>query len=253
MFGAYFCWFRKATLLGLMKPDDSEDVLVYSLGKGNTYVTYRLGGGALWNSSWEFLEDEEKIEVRTTMHRETLVVSQKGRDLCKAELTKCATKMGLGPGGNALYIFGHGNTYYDIWDTLSDPEQHETRLKMQAISFTTCWAGSITTTESVSIGAQYICAAEMHTDHELFLHRVFFSHHLGHVVCSAQFDIEKRRVNHGWRHACKSGQQNLSEDRDASKERVPTKEGKFFFHVCESCQSTKRTEGIFGDYTYGQK
>ena len=127
-------------------------------------MTYTLGDGDLWNSCWELLEDEEKIEARATMRREALASHEKGRDLSEAEITERAAKMVLGPGGNLLYTFGHDNTYYDIWDILSDEEQHEARLQIQTSSFTTRGAGSLTTTESVRLTAQYICTEKLNVD-----------------------------------------------------------------------------------------
>ena len=136
---------------------------------------------------------------------------------------------------------------------MTDVEQHEARLQIQANAFTTSGQGSLTTAESASLAAQYICAAEMNADHELLMHPAFYSYRLHHAVCDAPFTIERRRERQGWRHPCKSGQQNPSEERGVGKNRVPRQEGKFFFQVCALCQATKRAEGICGDCAYSQK
>ena len=185
------------------------------------------------------------------MRRNALTVRKKGQDKTRAEITECATKMGLGPNGANVYRFGHGNVFYDIWELLSDEEQHQARLQIQASSFTTCGACSLTTAERVSVDAQYICAEKMNAEHEHFLHPAFYSHRLGHAVCGAPLAIERRRVKQGWRHACKSGQQNPSGE--SGSRRWPKKEGKFFFHVCASCQAAKRAEGICNACAYEHK
>jgi hypothetical protein len=114
------------------------------MGLGEDEVmTYRLAGGPLWNSCWQLLDEEEKVEVRATMRREALAackkgaeeslevearatmreealaVKEKGADVSKAEVTERAAKMGLGPNGRLLYTFGHGNLYYPVWHLLS--------------------------------------------------------------------------------------------------------------------------------------
>ena len=168
-------------------------------------------------------------------------------------MMKRVAKMVLGPNGLHLYKFGHGSMYYDIGDILTDVEQVEARLQMKAIAFTTNAAGSLTKAENASLAAQYICAENMNADHELFIHPAFYSHRLHHAVCGAPVTILKRREKDGWRHACKSGQQNPSEERGNGKNRLAKKQGKFFFKVCALSQATKRAEGICGDCEYGHK
>jgi hypothetical protein len=51
------------------------------MGLGEDEVmTYRLAGGPLWNSCWQLLDDEEKVEVRATMRREALAACKKGAE-----------------------------------------------------------------------------------------------------------------------------------------------------------------------------
>ena len=85
----------------------SKDIAKMGMGEDEV-MTYRLGGGPLWYSFWELLEDEEKIEARAAMRR----AKKEGADLGQAESTERAVKMDLGPGGDTLYRLGHGDTYY---------------------------------------------------------------------------------------------------------------------------------------------
>ena len=121
-----------------------------------------------------------------------------------------------------------------MWNLLSEEEHHEARLHMQAHSFAKRSAGSITAAESNRLDAAYVCAEEMSADHELFTHAAFYSHELGHAVCGAPLAMEKRNKKQGWRHSCKSGQINPTDERGTGKFAWLRKEPKIFFRVCAS-------------------
>ena len=114
---------------------ESEKVVkkrLAKMGMGEDEVmTYRLGGGALWYSCWELLEDAEKIEARGTMTREALASRKKGALESEKVVKKRLEKMGMGEDDVMTYRLGGGPLWYSCWELLEDEEKIEARAAMR--------------------------------------------------------------------------------------------------------------------------
>ena len=85
---------------GAFKSEKSVKKRLATMGMTDDGVmTYRLGGGGLWYSCWELLDEDEKAEARGTMRREALDADSLG----KSEQAKRALEMGLGPKAHMTY------------------------------------------------------------------------------------------------------------------------------------------------------
>jgi hypothetical protein len=210
-------------------------------------MTYRLGGGNLWEACWELFDEHDKTAAREAIRRAALEVNKKGADLGQSEQARRGLIMGLGKYARIAYCLGHGQLYFDAWGDMTTTEKTEATALMLESAVASRGSHKVDAAEDRSLNAGYICASKMHESHRDHGDPAFFSHQFQYHVCGFALQMSERRVKGGWRHVCKMGPPKARPKASLTSTasvRWPTLHASTFFKICPECLTARRSRGI---------